>query len=217
MKERTLPPMPAHLQNRPDRRSLINDANRGLGTSRPPRISTESGQFKVVIAGTEYPLPTSYLDCIIIDVNSHTSRVLYPTPYVKGSSPICFSDNGVGPSVDSQDPQSPLCEGCKQNQIGQNETFHKKKTTFCSAAKKLAVLLLGDPSNTVFEYVVKPGSFINFKAYNVWVAKQMSPMTNRPADLFDFVTRITSDPDKSFTFDFEAVDWVDERMMSLIA
>jgi len=201
-----LPAPPPEIANR-QRRRLLEDAATGLGIARPAHVSIRGGQFALVRAdGARMQLPTTYFDFVVVDVLRETSRVMFPE-YVPGSEdpPICFSDNGVGPSTQALQPQSSFCETCQWNVRGSDQTFSGKDTTACQKRKKLAVIIPGDPQLNIYEFQIGPGTLGNFKAYTNWIGSQAGEL-----DLADFVTRASWDPNKQFTMKFEAVGWAND-------
>lgn len=208
-----LPAPPPEIANR-QRRRLLEDASTGLGIPRPAHVSIRGGQFALVRAdGARTQLPTTYFDFVVVDVLRETSRVLFEE-YKPGSEdpPICYSDNGTGPSWQALQPQSPICETCWANARGSDQTFTGKDTTACTKNKKLAVIIPGDPQLNIYEFKIGPGSLTNLKAYTAWIGQQANNL-----DIADFVTRAKWDPQKQFTLVFEAVGWANQNDPNMIA
>jgi hypothetical protein len=200
-----LPAPPPEIANR-QRRRLLPDASAGLGMSRPGHLSIRGGQFALVRPdGARLQLQTTYIDVVICDVLRETSRIMFPE-YRPGSDdpPICWSDNGMGPSANALEPQSPICETCQWNVKGTAQTFSGDDTTACRRTKKVAFFIPDDPQVNIYLYQIGPGSFSNFKSYCLWLGQQSGDI-----DIADCVTRITQDPEKQLTFKFEAVGWID--------
>lgn len=211
--------LPAALASR-QRRSVIDDATTGLGSSRGAHISIKGGRFRLVSAtGVETPLETHYVDVIVVDANSHPARVFFDGPYVPGDDvpPVCFSDNGTGPSNQAMQPQAPTCAVCPNNVRGSDTTFSGKATTACDNRKKMAVIIPDDPAVNVYEFQIPPGSLSNLRAYGAWLGQQASGVQGRKMDIADVVTRISFDPDRQFVMQFAAVAFADdERTIQLI-
>lgn len=212
---------PRSLANR-GRGPVMQDMVTGLGMVRPAHISIRGGKFTLVnAAGAEYLWPTHHIDLIVIDANVHTSRLYYggsDVPYDPTSSdpPICFSDNGTGPSNQSMEPQAPTCVVCPWNVRGSDTTFTGKSTTACTKNQKLAVMLPGDPAVNVYEFKIPPGSLSNLKAYHDYLSQQVHPQERRAIDVADVVTRVQFDPERPFVMFFEAVGWIDSREVEKI-
>lgn len=211
--------LPANLASR-QRRSVIDDMTAGIGSARGPHISIRGGRFWLVTAaGIETAVPTFHLDIVIVDANKHPAKVFFDGPYVQGQDvpPVCFSDNGTGPSVQSMEPQSPTCAVCPWNARGSDTTFSGQPTKACQDRKKIAVILPDDPTLTVYEFQIPPGSVTNMKAYSNSLREQPTSIQGRKLDVADVVTRVTFDPQKQFTMLFQAVALADDdRTIQLI-
>src|SRR5215471_9135416 len=217
----SLPPPPSYLQNY-NRSGAVQGMTAGLGISRPAHVSLRGGKFRLVSAtGVEILVPTHHLDCIIIGAQFNASRLYYGQVYDENNPgpPVCFSDNGTGPSVNSLEPQAPTCAVCRWNERGSDTTFTGKPTTACTKKKKLAVLIPGDPHPglNVYELQVPIASLSVLRQYSDWAAQQAVPGWNRPCSVGDFITRLGWDAQKNFRLTLDAVGWVDERAMELVA
>lgn len=195
------------------RRSITDAAVAGIGSSRGAHISIKGGRFRLInAAGDEAMVPTHYLDVVVVDANGNTSKVFFPE-YVPGSEdpPICFSDNGTGPSTQAMEPQSPTCAPCPWNARGSDTTFSGRPTKACQDRKKFAVITPDDPNVTVYEFQVPPGSITNLRACVDWLKQQPAPAElGRKLDLADVVMRIEWDVDKQFTMKFSVVGLADD-------
>ena len=192
-------------------RRALDNALTGLGASRGPHISIRGGRFRLVNGAEETLVETHHVDIVVVWANQHPSKTYFPK-YEPGSEepPICFSDNGTGPSTQSMTPQAPTCAVCPWNAQGSALTFSNKPTKACQDRKKLAVLIDGASTVTLYEFQIPPGSMTNFKEYARWLDKQPSAVQGRTLDISDVVTRVTFDPDKQFTMKFEAVAMADD-------
>jgi hypothetical protein len=199
-----LPAPPPSTRQRP--RRLLDTATAGLGMGRGPHITPDGPQFTLVRGdGASYTLPTMYVDFVVCDVLEHSSRLLYPPNSYSPNSedpPVCFSDNGTGPSVNAMQPQSPLCETCQWNVRGTAQTVTGQPTTLCKPSKKIAVFIPDDPQLNLYEIKIGAGSLANFRAYCQWIGQQTGEL-----DIADFITRMSQDPQKKNTYLFEAVGW----------
>ncbi len=213
MNQQTNMALPAGLANR-QRRSLMDDMSTGLGAQRPAHISIAGGKFHIVDRiGNKHLVPTHHLDMIIVDVNPTTSRLMYDPskPFDPGSTdpPICWSDNGTGPSKDSLEPQAPTCAVCQWNMRGSDTTFSGKPTTACDKRKKFGVIFPNQPDVEVYEFTIPPGSLGNMKAYSDWL-RQQATGGDRTLDVADMITRVEWDPKRPFVMTFQAVGWADD-------
>jgi hypothetical protein len=206
----------------PRRRRVLESAIANLGATRGPHLSTRSGQFRLVgVNGQETVLQTTYIDIIVVDANDTSSRVYFGGREFDPNSnepPVCFSDNGTGPSTQSMQPQSPTCAVCPNNVRGSDVTFTGKPTTACANRKKLAFILPDDATTTVYEMQIPPASLTNLKAYGQWLSEQgVSTVHGDALDMADVVTRVSWAPDKQFVLAFSAVSLADdENTLALI-
>ena len=176
--------LPAHLQGYQPARDLAGTIDAALGSGQPPFISIEGQRFTLVDAdGSEEVLTTMdpkigiYFDCIIVDVNEHKSKTYYPKAYdpKNPSPPICFSDNGLTPSLSAGQPQSATCGSCPHAVIGSAIGFKGGKTSACRDGIKIAVVLPQYPDE-VRLLRVPPNSFKNFRGFKDWFKKTGSAM-----------------------------------------
>jgi hypothetical protein len=178
--------LPAHLVAR-QRPAMLHDAVAGLSRGRGPYISTESNRFTLIDgSGNEKPVPTFYLDVVVVDVNPHTSRIYYDPskPYKSGEaqSPLCFSDNGVGPSQQAQQPQSNICLLCPKADWSSAVAVSGGTKPACANGKKLAVIA-GETGELVFEFRVPPKSLKPWLAY-------CDILAQRGLEPYDVYTRV---------------------------
>jgi hypothetical protein len=202
---------PISILNR-KRRRVLDDIKRGF--PRPPHISISEGKFYVVSAtGISQQVPTHHIDVIIIDANPHRSRILWGDGGPgSGEPPVCFSDNGVGPSSRSTEPQSATCAVCQHNVMGSATTFREKKTTACQRRQKLAVLL-PDGDTTIYLLDLSPQNVGAFDTYAAHLDRQKLPNGDRSLDVADVVTRIGWDDSSGtlFKLRFEPTEWADDE------
>jgi hypothetical protein len=202
---------PISILNR-KRRRVLDDIKRGF--PRPAHISISEGKFYIVSAtGISQQVPTHHVDVIIIDANPHRSRILWGDGGPgSGEPPVCFSDNGVGPSARSTDPQSTTCAVCQHNVMGSATTFRDKKTTSCQRRQKLAVIL-PDGDTTIYLLDLSPQNVGAFDTYAAHLDRQKLPNGDRSLDVADVVTRISWDEssDTRFKLRFEPTEWADDE------
>ena len=160
--------LPAHLANR-QVRALTERASEGMGSTLPPHISIQGNCFTFVdAAGNEYQ-PMLTFDAVIIDVSDAMCKRYYDKPFDPNAStyepPACWSANGIAPSVEATKPQHATCEGCPQNDRGSAVSrISGAAIKACRDERWIAVMLPMMPQ-MVFQLVITPGSFKNWKAY----------------------------------------------------
>jgi hypothetical protein len=208
--------LPANIANR-ERRGLLENVTANLGGSRPAHISIRSNRFSLVdAAGASYPVHTLYLDVVLVDTSDKTSKLYYGRPYDDSNDPpLCFSDNGTGPSTQAIEPQAPTCMVCPNNARGSaTSSISGQPIKACRDQKKIAVIIA--PSMelndlTVYELTITPGSLTNLRGYANFIGSQAMPGSDRRADLMDFVTRLTFEDGKMGILKFECVAWADNQ------
>jgi hypothetical protein len=220
--------VPAHLLNRPSRNITSAAASNLGGGSRPPRISRAGNTFTMIDPeGNARPVGLIdkkygvYVDVLIVGSNPHPSRQYYEGGWDPDNPgpPICFSDNGTGPSTQSQRPQHPVCSGCPQAAWGSAQSRKTgKDIPACTSNKKLAVMVVGDDSNQTYEFVIPPGSWNDpqngWKRYVNTVASVK--LGTRNCELSDVVTRAYFVQGKMGTMGFDYVDMIDPEQAKLI-
>jgi hypothetical protein len=85
--------------------------------------------------------PAPYIDVVILNSNPGLAKIYYEGNYTEGSDdkPVCYSNDGVTPAKDSQDPQAAKCATCAHNQWGSRITEDGKKAKECQDSKRLAI------------------------------------------------------------------------------
>src|SRR5882757_2769199 len=99
--------LPAYLLKRQSR-ATTEDMVSGIASSVPAHLSIKDNRFTLVdAAGNEKLSPTHHLDVCVIGSNNNVSRMFfdpakkYDPKGADNSPPLCFSDNGTGPSKQS--------------------------------------------------------------------------------------------------------------------
>lgn len=222
-----VPQAPAHLQG--NRRQVAAASVQGMGTLPTPYISIGDGNhFTLVDAqGVEMPwqafgpLPYVtpqgaqaqglYLDAVVVDVNEHMSKSYYVDAWNPNAQkylpPVCWSDNGLTPSVNATQPQSPTCEHCPHNVWGSKVNQLGNQVKACDDLKKIAWYIPELGMEIVFLMRLKGSSHKNWRAYVEKVRK--NSVLGRPADPVDVVTRIFFQPQQIGILNFEMVGFID--------
>jgi hypothetical protein len=90
------------------------------------------------------------IEVVILRTHKGTAKTYYEKKYDPESAdkPDCYSNDGVVPAADAQNPQATKCATCPHNQWGSRISESGKKGKSCSDIKRLAVAsptLLADP------------------------------------------------------------------------
>lgn len=174
---------------------LLDNAASNLGRTMPPRLSIDANRFTLVDStGNEKLIQSLALDVVFIDLNPKVSKLYFGKEYNPndtGDIPKCWSDNGVAPSSQADQPQAQTCLMCPHNVIGSAiSKFTGAKIKACVDMKKLAFVVPGDEQNMIYLFTLKPGSFKNWTSYVNWLKTQKFAGGNAP-DLPDVVTRLS--------------------------
>ena len=121
------------------------------------------------------------------------SKVYYNTKFNPNAdviAPPCFSDNGIGPSLQATSPQHPNCATCPHNVWGSKVNELGNKAKACSDYKKIAVVLADDPARNVFELRIPAASLQDFNKVMSSIVRNSLPI---PAIVFElsFDTKVT--------------------------
>lgn len=121
-----------------------------------PVISIKGKTFAIVRDGERTVIPNpkdpespaTSIEVVIIKANKNTSKVFYLKGYDKDSSegqkPDCYSNDGIAPAADAQNPQSKKCATCPHNQWGSRVTDKgTSKGKACADVVRLAVAPAG--------------------------------------------------------------------------
>jgi hypothetical protein len=85
--------------------------------------------------------PAPYIDVVILNSNTGLAKIYYEANYAEGSDekPLCYSNDGVNPAKDAQEPQATKCATCAHNQWGSRITESGAKAKECQDSKRLAI------------------------------------------------------------------------------
>jgi hypothetical protein len=119
------------------------------------RIQTNTnGTFKRIINGEQVGNAVrGELDVIIVHALPDVSRVYYRGKYdpnAKPTLPDCWSNLGKAPEKEASNKQSRDCQSCPQNVKGSGDNGGRA----CRYQRRLAVLVVGDPSGDIYQFNV---------------------------------------------------------------
>ena len=228
------------------RRNLVEAVTAGLGAAAIPYVSLEGGSFTLLdSSGNEKPIETKYFDCVIIDSQvpaegesaiqrvfwgeRGTDGVVRPADGYAGRSgvskpPLCFSDNGVGASVQAQDPQSANCTVCQWKQFNfVSKVDPTKRSTACRPVKKLAVLPMeavewdAKKNPTVFDPIHEAAFLIRIPVMSHDnLAAYGRKFKGQDFDITQVITRVSFVHGSVGLLDFNAIARVDDENDALI-
>lgn len=212
--------IPAYLLSHTRKRNVAAAAAQGLASSRPAHISILGNKFTLIdSAGNQRPVGYLHegnlaLDVVIVYANPVKSKVFYDDVYDSDNTaaPICFSDNGVAPSINAVTPQAQLCSTCPKNAWGSALSQKGKQIKACKDAKKIAVLVPSVAGDMLFQLKIPPNSLSGFNAYVRQVdAWDLGP---RKADVSDITTRLQFV--SQGTFSFEPTGLIEENVAEMV-
>jgi len=142
--------LPAHLQKKD---KVQNPFAAAVSAGGYPVVSIKGKVFHVQ-RGDERQLVTKpgdddeaagSLEVVILATNPNKSKVFYATGYEEGSSakPDCYSNDGIAPASDAEDPQAKKCAACPHNQWGSRITDNGAKGKACADSMRLAIAPAG--------------------------------------------------------------------------
>ena len=202
--------LPAHLANRQSR-NLTGKAVAGLGSLLPPHISIQGNTFTLIDAAGNEQTAGATLDCVVVDVSDVNCKKYFGKAWEPGSNdpPDCWSANGVAPSRDAVSPQARTCAECPHNVRGSKiSAISGAAIKACRDEKWLALLLPSIP-NMLFQLVLTPGSFDNWKAYN-------KKFEGNGMDLDFVITRLSFVAKTNGVLAFDAPGFVEPQITALV-
>lgn len=211
--------LPAHLSGRIGQPSAIAGAmTAGINTGGAgfKRISIRGSRFRIREGATETVLPDTTLRAVIVGASPNLTKIFYkkfdPKAEGEDKKPDCFSNDGVRPAKDAQDPQSQLCATCPQNAWGSKVSDSGGKMKACADQKRLAIISAdasGDDPE-VYLFQVTPSALRDFATYGEMLsAKGFPPET--------VITEISFDPKVSHPkAQFKFAGFIKEDQLDMI-
>lgn len=206
--------LPAHLSGRLGQPSQIAGAmTAGIGGSGFKRISIRGGRFRIREGSNETVLPANKLRAIIVGASPGMTKTFYKKYDAKAEDkkPDCYSNDGIRPAADAEDPQSQLCANCAQNAWG-SKIVDDKKMKACADQKRLAIISADDdsPEPEVYLFTVTPAALNDFRNYGKLLESRAFP-----PELV--VTELSFDTDASFPkIEFKFGGFVEEHKVEII-
>lgn len=127
-----------------------DDLSSGVGGGGFPHVSIKGKVFHITRGGETTLIakpggdpddPASSIEVVIVKANPALSKVYYSGGYTEGSDakPLCYSNDGVAPAADSQEPQAKKCATCPHNQWGSRITENGGKGKSCADSRRIAI------------------------------------------------------------------------------
>lgn len=110
-------------------------------------FTLKRGDEKTLITNADDE-PARSLEVVILKAGpagDKLAKVYYKSGYTEGSDakPLCYSNDGIAPSINAQEPQCKTCAACPQNVWGSHVSEDGKKGKACSDSKRLAIAPAG--------------------------------------------------------------------------
>lgn len=197
--------LPAYLQGKPTTRRLVETAATGIGSALPPHISIRGNSFTLVDASKQEQDVGATMDACIVDISDVVAkRYMDPDkPWTPDSNdpPLCWSSNGIGPSTESSQPQSPTCGECQWNVRGSAVSKISGAAIKACRDEKYLVLLLPQFPAMMWRLVLTPGSFQNWVLY-------LEKFKGQQFDIDDVITRFAFQPKVNGVMTFNGVSHI---------
>lgn len=201
--------LPAYLQQSPAKK--INEvALLGIGSTLPPHVSIRGNTFTLVDASGATQPAGPVLDVNIADLSDVICKQYYSDKWNQDSNdpPLCWSANGVAPSREALEPQSPTCEACQWNVRGSAvSAMSGVAIKKCRDERWLAILIPSIPQ-VQFQLKLTPGSFKNWGSY-------VKTAEGSQTQISDVLTRVGFAPGVTGVLTFQAVNYIDEATAKL--
>lgn len=104
--------------------------------------------------------PASGIEVVLLRAQKAVSKTFYSTGYTEGADdkPTCYSNDGIAPAADAEDPQCNKCAICPHNQWGSRVTENGKEAKACQDNKRIAIAAPGTINDPML-LRIPPGSF----------------------------------------------------------
>lgn len=153
--------------------------------------------------------PRSSLELVILKAQPATARTYYGgVGYTEGADekPVCFSNDGIAPSIASEQRQSDKCALCKHSVYGSKVSDSGAKGFACASSQRLAVAGPGDLSTPML-LRVPVMSLKDLKSYGAQLTKRGWPYEA-------LITKVGFDHDVAYPkLTFTAIDFLTKEQL----
>lgn len=120
--------------------------------------------------------PAASIEVVVIRANPNRSKVFYAEGYQEGekSKPTCYSNSGVEPEADAQEPQAKKCGVCVHNQWGSRITSDGRKGKGCADSRRIAIATVDTPADPML-LRIPAASMKNLEEYGKMLAARGLP------------------------------------------
>ena len=171
--------LPAYLKD-VDAKALNQEASKGTGGGESPnRISIKASRFRLIVGGEQVKVfDENYLDVVMLRANPEASKVFFSGAYdpnAEDKMPACWSDNGVHPSPNVENPVSRWCKNCPKAAWGSAiSKVSGKKIKACDDRKRIAVVPAAKVTSDAYQLSIPSASLTEFGQF-LRMLGQVSP------------------------------------------
>jgi hypothetical protein len=193
--------------------NLLAEMGAGISAGREAHVSIEGQTFNAVYSGETRSITlwdqarsVAYMEFIVIGTSVGVYKAIFEGAYdpKRRSAPICFSVNGVGPSVHADKPQSATCQQCPWDVWGSAVSVDGKQIKRCTDKKRLVVIspILG--ADTPLQFDIPPASLA------AWMALLRVLRDGRVQAVENVIIRVEFVPGKMGVLSFTPSAYVDQ-------
>lgn len=185
----------------------------GISGGRDPHVDTSNRIFSAVYGGMKKSISNMsegrvYFDCVVLDACEREIQIMYKGKFAAGgevSPPVCFSDNGLGPSLDAPQPQAPTCQRCEWRKFGTAVSESGKAIPRCTRKKRLVVLPLVLGYDTALQFDLPPACHGNWKGL-------YRKIVDSRANELNVLIRVFMVENENGFLDFDILGYVDQMI-----
>jgi len=157
--------------NRVDAKAMNKEAAKGAGGGESPnRISIKASRFRLIVGGEQVKVfQEPYLDVVFLRANPEASKMYFEGEYdpnAEDKMPRCWSDNGVHPSPNVENPVNRWCKNCPKAAWGSAiSKISGKKIKACDDRKRVAIVPASNVASDAYQLSIPGASLGEFAKY----------------------------------------------------
>ena len=187
---------PSNLPTVRRQSKLLDKMGSSGGSLRRIALNT-NGTFKRIVGGEQIGKAVPHqLDVIVVDLLADPSRQFYASKYdpnAQATLPDCWSNDGKTPDAKAAGKPASFCAACPKNVEGSGENG---KGRACRYLRRIAALVVGDPSGEVYQMQIPAGSLFGKGTDNIHPFESYKKFLMANGEAVDtVVTRVMYDLD----------------------
>jgi hypothetical protein len=187
---------PSNLPTIRRQSKLLDKMGSSGGSLRRIALNT-NGTFKRIVGGEQIGKAVPHqLDVIVVDLLTDPSRQFYASKYdpsAQATLPDCWSNDGKTPDAKAAGKPASSCAACPKNVDGSGENG---KGRACRFLRRVAVLVVGDPSGEVYQMQIPAASLFGKGTDNIHPFESYKKFLMANGEAVDtVVTRVMYDLD----------------------